>query len=85
MEKTNVALNLLGQSIEPGKEYYVYIPAYYFLDENGTGNAGAYISVEKEKINSYTGDLLSDLQNAADEVYDLAIRGYEVVAGLLER
>lgn len=85
MEKTNVALNLLGQSIEPGKEYYVYIPAYYFLDENGTGNAGAYISVEKEKINSYTGDLLSDLQNAADEVYDLAIRGYEVVAGLLGR
>lgn len=85
MEKTNVALNLSGQSIEKGNEYFVYIPAYYFLDENGTGNAGAYISVEKEKINSYTGDLLSDLQNAADDVYDLAIRGYEAVAGLLGR
>ena len=84
-EKTNVALNLYGQSIEKGKEYYVYIPAYYFLDENGNGNAGAYISIEIEKINSYTGDLLSDLQNAADDVYDLAIRGYETVAGLIGR
>lgn len=85
MEKTNVALNLTGQSIEAGNEYYVYIPAYYFLDANGNGNSGAYIPVEKEKINSYTGDLLSDLQDAADDVYDLAIRGYETIAGLIGR
>ena len=85
MEKTNVALNLTGQSIEKDKEYYIYIPAYYFLDANGNGNAGGYISVEKEKINSYSGDLFSDLQNAADDVYDLAIRGYETIAGLIGR
>lgn len=85
MEKTNVALNLTGQSIEKDKEYYIYIPAYYFLDVNGNGNAGGYISVEKEKINSYSGDLFSDLQNAADDVYDLAIRGYETIAGLIGR
>lgn len=84
-EKTNLALTLFGQSIEKGEEYYVYIPANYFLDENGNGNAGAYIPIEKEKINSYTGDLLSDLQNAADDVYDFAIRGYETVAGLIGR
>lgn len=85
MEKTNVALNLTGQSIEKEKEYFIYIPAYYFLDANGNGNSGGYIPVEKEKINSYTGDLLSDLQNAADDVYDLAIRGYETIAGLIGR
>ena len=85
MEKTNIALNLTGQSIEKDKEYYIYIPAYYFLDANGNGNAGGYIPVEKEKINSYSGDLFSDLQNAADDVYDLAIRGYETVAGLIGR
>ena len=85
MEKTNIALNLTGQSIEKDKEYYIYIPAYYFLDANGNGNAGGYIPVEKEKINSYAGDLFSDLQNAADEVYDLAIRGYETIAGLIGR
>ena len=85
MEKTNVALNLTGQSIEKDKEYYIYIPAYYFLDANGNGNAGGYIPVEKEKINSYSGDLFSDLQNAADDVYDLAIRGYETIAGLIGR
>ena len=85
MEKTNVALNLTGQSIDKDKEYYIYIPAYYFLDANGNGNAGGYIPVEKEKINSYSGDLFSDLQNAADDVYDLAIRGYETVAGLIGR
>ena len=85
MEKTNVALNLTGQSIEKDKEYYIYIPAYYFLDANGNGNAGGYILVEKEKINSYSGDLFSDLQNAADDVYDLAIRGYETIAGLIGR
>lgn len=85
MEKTNIALNLTGQSIEKDKEYYIYIPAYYFLDANGNGNAGGYILVEKEKINSYSGDLFSDLQNAADDVYDLAIRGYETIAGLIGR
>ena len=85
MEKTNVALNLTGQSIEKDTEYYIYIPAYYFLDANGNGNAGGYIPVEKEKINSYSGDLFSDLQNAADDVYDLAIRGYETIAGLIGR
>ena len=85
MEKTNIALNLTGQSIEKDKKYYIYIPAYYFLDANGNGNAGGYIPVEKEKINSYSGDLFSDLQNAADDVYDLAIRGYETIAGLIGR
>ncbi len=85
MEKTNLALTLSGQSIEKDGQYYVYIPAYYFLDENGKGNAGAYIPIEKEKINSYTGDLLSDVKNAADDVYDFAIRGYETVAGLIGR
>lgn len=84
-EKTNVALSLSDQSIENDREYYVYIPAYYFLDESGNGNAGAYISIEKEKINSYTGDLLSDLKNAADDVYDFAILGYETIAGLIRR
>ena len=84
-EKTNVAMTLYGQSIEKGGEYYVYIPAYYFLDESGNGNAGAYIQIEKEKINSYTGDLLSDLQNAADDVYDIAIWGFESIAGLIGR
>ena len=83
--KTNVAMTLYGQSIEKGNEYYVYIPAYYFLDASGNGNAGGYIPIEKEKINSYTGDLLSDLQNAADDVYDFALRGYETVAGLIGR
>lgn len=82
-EKTNVALNLYGQELTAGTEYYAYIPAYYFVDENGNGNEGGYVSLEKEKFNSYSGDLLSDLQNVADDVYDFAIRGYESAAGLL--
>ncbi len=84
-EKTNLALTLTGQSIEVGKDYYVYIPAYYFLDENGNGNDGAYIAIESEKVNGYTGELFSDLQNVADDAYDFVIRGYETVAGLVGR
>lgn len=84
-EKTNVALSLYGQALTAGTEYYVYIPAYYFVDENGNGNNAGYISIEKEKFNAYSGDLLSDLQNVADDVYDFAIRGYESVAGLVSR
>lgn len=84
-EKTNVALSLYGQELTAGTEYFVYIPAYYFIDENGNGNEGGYISLEKEKFNDYSGDLLSDLKNAANDVYDFAIRGYESVAGFIGR
>lgn len=84
-EKTNVALTLYGQALTAGTEYFVYIPAYYFVDENGNGNQGGYIPLEKEKFNAYSGDFFADLQNAADDVYDFAIRGYESVAGLIGR
>lgn len=81
-EKTNVAFKLFGQSIDVGGEYYIYIPAYYFLDEAGNGNSATYVSIEKEKVNSYTGDLLEDLKSAGSQLYDIALWGFESVAGI---
>ncbi|MCM1543785.1 MAG: hypothetical protein NC110_00640 [Ruminococcus sp.] len=81
--KTNIAFSLNSQSISGGTNYYVYVPDNYFADAAGVGNAGGYVMIEAEKVNSYTGDLLSDLQTAAQKVYDVAIWGVESVAGLL--
>lgn len=81
--KTNIAFTLNAQSITKGTSYYIYIPDSYFVDATGVGNEGGYIPIEPEIVNSYTGNLLTDLQNAANKIYDAAILGIESVVGLL--
>lgn len=82
-EKTNVELNLESKPLDGNTEYYIYIPAYYFTDENGTQSAACYIPLEKTKTNSYSGNLQADIQNIADGVYDIAVWGLESISGLL--
>lgn len=81
--KTNVAFKLNAQSISAGNNYYVYIPDSYFADAEGVGNASGYIKIDAEKVNSYTGDLLTDLQTAAQNIYDAALLGIESFVGML--
>lgn len=81
--KTNVAFRLNAQRISIGESYYIYIPDNYFVDAEGVGNEGGYIAIEPEKVNSYTGDLLTDLQAAASKIYDVALWGIESLVGIV--
>lgn len=80
--KTNVSFKLTGQEVKPGTAYYIYIPEGYFVDASGVKNVAGYINIEPEIINNYSGDLLSDLQTACDDVYDVALWGVESVLGI---
>ncbi len=84
-DRVNFAFELNNQPIEPEKIYYVYIPEDYFVNSKGEGNMGAYIEIPAEKVNSYTGDLLTDLKKATEGIYDLALFGIESVFGLLSK
>ncbi len=82
-EKVNLAFRLNSQSIEKGKTYYVYIPEDYYVDAEGTGNMGAYIEIESTSVNSYTGDLCTDLEAITSGIYDLALFGIESLASIV--
>lgn len=84
-DKVNLAFELSNQPIDKNTAYYIYIPQDYFVDEAGLGNAGAYIEIPGDKINGYTGDLLTDLKNATSGLYDIALFGLESIGGLLSR
>ncbi len=79
--KTNFAFSLIGQPIKKATAYYVYIPSDYFIDATGKGNAAAYLSISAETVNSYTGDLLTDLKNATEGIYDAMIFAAESING----
>ncbi len=81
-EKTNLAFRLNSQSIESGKTYYVYIPEDYYVYADGVGNLGAYIEIESTSVNSYTGDLCTDLETITSGIYDLALFGIESLASI---
>ncbi|MCM1365030.1 MAG: hypothetical protein NC122_06430 [Faecalibacterium sp.] len=81
--KTNVAFKLNAQQISRGNSYYIYIPDNYFADAEGVGNESGYIAIEPEIVNSYTGNLLTDLQAAASRIYDVALWGIESVVGMV--
>jgi len=81
--KTNVALSLTNQSIAESGSYYIYIPENYFTDAAGVSNEGGYVAVEPERVNSYSGNLLEDLKDAAENIYDAAIWGVEALTGIL--
>lgn len=82
-EKTNLAFSLIGQPINKGTAYYVYIPSDYFIDATGKGNVATYLTISPATVNSYTGDLLTDLQNATDGIYDAMILAAESINGAL--
>lgn len=82
-EKTTLAFSLNGQPISKGNAYYVYIPSDYFVDETGKGNVAAYLTISPATVNSYTGDLLTDLQNATSGFYDAMILAAESINGAL--
>ncbi len=81
--KTNLAFYLNGQPIKKGSAYYVYIPADYFVDAQGLGNAPCYLEIKASTVNSYTGDLIEDLKNAASGIYDSVIFAAESISGML--
>ena len=81
--KTNLAFYLNGQPIKKGTAYYVYIPADYFVDAEGKGNAPCYLEIKASKVNSYTGDLFEDLKNATSGIYDGVIHAAESINGIL--
>lgn len=81
--KTNLAFSLNGQPIKKGSAYYVYIPADYFVDATGLGNAPCYLEIKATSVNTYTGDLIEDLKNAAGGIYDSVIHAAESINGLL--
>ncbi len=82
-EKTNLAFALNSQNIESGKTYYVYIPEDYYVDADGTGNLGAYIEIESTAVNSYTGDLCTDIETITSGIYDLALFGIESLSSIV--
>lgn len=82
-DKTNLAFSLNGQPIKKGTEYYVYIPADYYIDASGKGNAPAYLKINASTVNSYTGDLLKDLKNATSGLYDTVLFAAESINGIL--
>lgn len=84
-EKVNIAFELSDQPLDKNEQYYVYIPADYFKTEDGLTNEGAYIEIPKDKVNSYTGDLLTDLKTATSGLYDVALFGLESIGGILGR
>lgn len=81
--KTNLAFYLNGQPIKKGTAYYVYIPADYFVDAQGLGNAPCYLEIKASAVNTYTGDLIEDLKNAASGIYDNVIHAAESIGGML--
>lgn len=82
-DKTNLAFTLNGQPIKKGTAYYVYIPADYFVDATGAGNAPFYLTINPSTVNSYTGDLLEDLKTASSGIYDAVIHAAESINGVL--
>lgn len=76
-EKTNVAFSLSSQPLEDSKEYYVYIPQDYFVDESSLGNEGAYITLEGINVNSYAGSICEDIEKLTNGIYDVALFGIE--------
>lgn len=82
-DKTNLAFTLNGQPIKKGTAYYIYIPADYYVDAAGIGNAPVYLSIEPASVNSYTGDLLEDLKTATNGIYDAVIYAAESINGML--
>lgn len=82
-DKTNLAFPLNGQPIKKGTAYYVYIPADYYVDAAGLGNAPVYLSIAPASVNSYTGDLLEDLKTATNGIYDAVIHAAESINGML--
>lgn len=81
--KTNFGFYLNGQPIKKGTPYYVYIPADYFVDASGKGNTPHYLEIKASTVNSYTGDLIEDLKNAAGGIYDSVIFAAESINGML--
>ena len=81
--KTNLAFYLNGQPIKKGTAYYVYIPADYFVDAQGLGNAPCYLEIKASSVNTYTGDLIEDLKNATSGIYDSVIHAAESINGIL--
>lgn len=81
--KTNFAFYLNGQPLKKGTAYYVYIPADYFVDAQGLGNAPCYLEIKASSVNTYTGDLIEDLKNAASGIYDNVIHAAESIGGML--
>lgn len=84
-DKVNLAFGLSNQPVDKGTQYYIYIPADYYANADGVSNEGAYIEIPVDKMNSYTGDLLTDLKNATSGLYDIALFGIESIAGILSR
>lgn len=82
-EKTSFVITLAGQPINKGTAYYVYIPSDYFVDAEGKGNVAAYLTIAPTTVNSYTGDLLTDLQNSASGLYDAILFAAEAINGAL--
>lgn len=82
-DKTNVAFELNGTPVTAGTTYYVYIPQDFFIDDMGNGNAAAYVEIEAQKVNSYTGNLIEDLKTATADLYDVMLFGIESVGGIL--
>ncbi len=81
--KTNIAFALKVQPITRGTEYFVYVPEDYFTDALGNGNAACYLTIEPTEINSYTGDLMTDLKTATSGIYDAVLFAAESVGGVL--
>lgn len=82
-DKTNLAFTLNGQPIKKGTAYYIYIPADYYVDAAGLGNAPVYLSIEPASVNSYTGDLFEDLKVATNGFYDAVIHAAESINGMI--
>ena len=81
--KTNLAFYLNGQPLKKGTAYYVYIPADYYVDAQGLGNAPCYLEIKATSVNTYTRDLIEDLKNAAGGIYDNVIHAAESINGIL--
>lgn len=81
--KTNLAFTLNGQPIKKGTDYFVYIPADFYIDAAGKGNNPAYLSIRPATVNAYTGNLLEDLKTATDGIYDAFLFAAESIGGVL--
>lgn len=84
-DKVNLAFALSNQPIDKNTQYYIYIPADYFVNAEGLSNEGAYIEIPMDKVNGYTGDLLTDLKTAMNPLYDVALFSLESVLGVFTK
>lgn len=84
-DKVNLAFELSDQPLDKNTQYYIYIPADYFKNSDGLSNEGAYIEIPMDKVNNYTGDLLTDLKTVASPLYDVALFGVESVLGIFTK